>query len=477
SLKKWWAQYEESRNNLDAALKAYEEAGDTVSAVRVLCVSSKIPQAIAIAEGSDNPALAYHIARQYETDGKIPEAIQYYEKAKYFNHAINLAKEHHLDNELMHLSLQGSPQAMVDAARYYENALGNPDKAISLYQRGGHLMKAIELCFQTKQYGLLEEIAQSLESGTDPAILQRCAAFFIENNQYEKAVRLLITAKSFDESVTAAEGNEDATEDRAMMLKIAECCLHQQSYHLACKKFTQGGDRLKAMRALLKSGDTEKITFFANVSGPKQREIFVIAANYLQTLDWRNDPTIMKTIISFYTKAKAMESLAGFYEACAQVEIDEYQNYEKALGALREALKCMSKARNVTDREAKVESFQHRIELIGRFVEGRKLAKTDTVSMFKTCEMLLDRPDIDASYAVRAGDIYALMIESHYANGYYEQAYELLQKMKVRVSNINIEYYIDGRIVQALSKSHGVDPVVATSQDGNEIVEELPYDM
>ena len=44
----------------------------------------------------------------------------------------------------------------------------------------------------------------------------------------------------------------------------------------------------------------------------------------------------MKNIIQYYTKAKAFESLAGFYEACAQVEIDEYRDYEKALGALKE---------------------------------------------------------------------------------------------------------------------------------------------
>ena len=36
----------------------------------------------------------------------------------------------------------------------------------------------------------------------------------------------------------------------------------------------------------------------------------------------------MKTIISFYQKAKAFESLANFYDACAQVEIDEYRDYE-----------------------------------------------------------------------------------------------------------------------------------------------------
>lgn len=72
------------------------------------------------------------------------------------------------------------------------------------------------------------------------------------------------------------------------------------------------------MRALLKSGDTEKIVFFANVS--RQKELFIMAANYLQSLDWRKNPDILKTIIGFYTKGRAPDLLAGFYEACAQVK-------------------------------------------------------------------------------------------------------------------------------------------------------------
>ena len=72
------------------------------------------------------------------------------------------------------------------------------------------------------------------------------------------------------------------------------------------------------MKALLKSGDTEKIVFFAGVS--RQKDIYVMAANYLQSLDWQRDAEIMKNIISFYTKGRALESLAGFYDACAQVK-------------------------------------------------------------------------------------------------------------------------------------------------------------
>lgn len=44
-----------------------------------------------------------------------------------------------------------------------------------------------------------------------------------------------------------------------------------------------------------------------------------MAANYLQSLDWRKNPDILKTIIGFYTKGRALDLLAGFYEACAQV--------------------------------------------------------------------------------------------------------------------------------------------------------------
>jgi hypothetical protein len=57
----------------------------------------------------------------------------------------------------------------------------------------------------------------------------------------------------------------------------------------------------------------------------------MMAANYLQTLDWHSDPEIMKNIVSFYSKAQAMDSLSAFYDTCAQIEIDEYRDYEKAL--------------------------------------------------------------------------------------------------------------------------------------------------
>ncbi|MEQ2210163.1 hypothetical protein XENOCAPTIV_009169 [Xenoophorus captivus] len=77
------------------------------------------------------------------------------------------------------------------------------------------------------------------------------------------------------------------------------------------------------MKALLKSGDTDKIAFFASVS--RQKELFIMAANYFQSLDWRQNPKNLKRIIEFYTKGKAPDLLGGFYEACAQVEYHSLQ--------------------------------------------------------------------------------------------------------------------------------------------------------
>ena len=76
------------------------------------------------------------------------------------------------------------------------------------------------------------------------------------------------------------------------------------------------------MRALLKSGDTEKIIFFANTA--RTKEIYVMAGNYLQSVDWKDNPEVVKQIVHFYTKGGALETLASFYDACAQVKAQKY---------------------------------------------------------------------------------------------------------------------------------------------------------
>jgi intraflagellar transport protein 140 len=152
-------------------------------------------------------------------------------------------------------------------------------------------------------------IAENLGPDTDPAVLAKCGDFFLQNGHFEKAVHLFIGAKAYNkaldlcikhdvkindgmaESLTppkidrdskdgeggevktprgappvGPDGKEMTNEQRqAILLRLAQACHDQRSYHLACKKYTQAGDQVKAIRCLTKSDDNEKIIYYASM--------------------------------------------------------------------------------------------------------------------------------------------------------------------------------------------------------------------
>lgn len=376
----------------------------------------------------------------------------------------------------MNLALLSSPEDMIEAARYYEEKGEQMDRAVMLYHKAGHFSKALELAFTTQQFAALQLIAEDLDEKSDPALLARCSDFCIEHRQFEKAVELLLAAKKYHEALqlcleqnmtiteemaekmTVSKDSKDLSEEsrRELLEQIANCCMRQGNYHLATKKYTQAGNKLKAMRALLKSGDTEKIVFFAGVS--RQKEIYIMAANYLQSLDWRKEPEIMKNIISFYTKGRALDLLAGFYDACAQVEIDEYQNYDKAHGALTEAYKCLSKAKakNPLDQETKLAQLQSKMTLVKRFIQARRTYTEDPKESVRQCELLLEEPDLDST--IRVGDVYGFLVEHHVQMEEYQMAYKYLEEMRKRLPSANMSYYVDQRTVDTVHQGLGLPP-------------------
>ena len=117
------------------------------------------------------------------------------------------------------------------------------------------------------------------------------------------------------------------------------------------------------------------------------------------------------------------------------MEIDEYQNYEKAMGALSEALKCMNKAKmqDVGTQEAKINFLKRRIGLLKKFVAARRTYEEDPEEAMKQCLLLLDEPDLDTG--VRSGDIYGFMIE-HYATAQNFQKVRSTREIRVVLSNL-----------------------------------------
>ncbi|KAM9583711.1 intraflagellar transport protein 140 homolog [Trichechus inunguis] len=474
TLWRWWAQYLESQAEMDAALRYYELAQDYFSLVRIHCFQGNTQKAAEIANETGNWAASYHLARQYESQEEVRQAVHFYTRAQAFNNAIRLCKENGLDDQLMNLALLSSPEDMIEAARYYEEKGEQMDRAVMLYHKAGHFSKALELAFTTQQFTALQLIAEDLNEKSDPALLARCSDFFTEHSQYEKAVELLLAAKKYREALqlcleqnmalteemaerlTVPKDSTDLSEGarRELLEQIANCCMRQGSYHLATKKYTQAGNKLKAMRALLKSGDTEKIVFFAAVS--RQKEIYVLAANYLQSLDWRKEPEVMKNIISFYTKGRALDLLAGFYDACAQVEIDEYQNYDKAHGALTEAYKCLSKAKakSPLDQEAKLAQLQSKMTLVKRFIQARRMYPEDPKEAVRQCELLLEEPDLDST--IRIGDIYGFLVEHFLQLGEHQAAYKYLEEMRKRLPAANMTYYVSQHTIDAVHQGLGL---------------------
>lgn len=326
--------------------------------MKILCYLGRISKADAIARQSNDKAACYHLARHFENVGKFHEAITFYTRSQTYGNAIRICKENDLQDELWTVACAARNHEKSVAAAYFEEC-GASKRAVELYHRAGKLHKALDLAFASEQPDVLEIIASELVSTSDPELVTRCADFFIFIEQYQKAVQLLAKTGHVKMAIDICiERGVPITDELAEMLtpvkgelpedirvyvltQLGELLQQQGDYHTATKKFTQAGDKVRAMKVLLKSGNTEKIIYFANVS--RQREVFIMAANYLQALNWRDDNNILKHIVLFYSKGQAYDSLANFFAICAQIEIDEFHDYERALKSMHEAAKALEK--------------------------------------------------------------------------------------------------------------------------------------
>ncbi|KNE73141.1 hypothetical protein AMAG_17287 [Allomyces macrogynus ATCC 38327] len=378
---KWLAQYVEAQGRADDAQALYVKAGDTLSAVRMLCELGKRRDARDLADRANDAAASYHLAQHYEKQGKFKDAVAQFARAQCVSHAVQLAKQHDLLDDLMHLAMRAPRAIMLDVAAYFEHRheelRQNPaaavtptsptrrgsksaapassaagqlvERAIRLYLRAGDAARALDLAFDEQKFDLIMVIVEALTtaaSGTggataDARTLQRCAEYLLLHHQTRKAVDLYLLAKDYstalqlclDKKIELTEAWIDSAFPPGLpanvLVAIADACMAQGNYEVACKKYTQAGDKLSAVKALIKTGNVDQVIYFAGVSGAKSKDIYILAANFLQTRDWRATPAILKHIVTFYTKAKAFDHLSSFFEACAQVEIDEYSSYEK----------------------------------------------------------------------------------------------------------------------------------------------------
>lgn len=464
-LFRWWAQLLESKADIAGAIRCYTDAEDFGSVIRVYINQGEVEKAMNLCKEKDSKVGWYLLGQYFERQNEVRDAMQLYAKSQRFHHAARLAQENKLDGELMSLVLRsGSIKLMLKSAKYFEEK-HFLDRAVVLYHKGKNLKKALDLCFASHNYDYLKTLVDDLSEEEDPATLLKTADYFIAEGMHDKAVHLLVSAKQFakalemslthnvkiDENIIEKiipDDNSNDPKKKEMIRSVAKLCKRQGSFQIACKIFTKLGEKLKAFKCLIRLGDVERIKQYANTA--KTAQIYVLAANFMQNTDWHNNADIMKSIIFFYTKAKAWDSLANFFDTCATVEIDEYRDYEKALVAEKEALKYVSKIS--PPNESLAQRLQKRLNHLDMFVTARKSASAKPEDMVKICEKLLETPNIDNS--IRIGDVYAQLIEYYYSKENYQQAYQLLSKM--RSKGIILNPYLDQEIIDTIYSKVGV---------------------
>ncbi|KAA0149061.1 hypothetical protein FNF31_04973 [Cafeteria roenbergensis] len=488
-LTRWMGQFALSQNNGELAARLFNEAGAGLDLTRLLCMRREFDNASRLVMQTKDVPSAVHLARQLRSMGKHAEAIRHLEAVGRFDHATRVAIDAGMDTEAMTLALRADAPSQRAAAAYFREQ-GDLPRAVQLLRKGGDLAGALSLCFEGELFDDLEAVADELArrsassaaSGVAAApvptsTLRRCAEFFADHGQHAKAVSMLLHSRKPEEALEVAEAHRvpltadmaDAlilpskapegvdpashkTRREGLLLRAARLLRKQEAFQLATKMYTQAGDTVKAMKCLIKSGDKEKIMVFAGVS--RSKEIYVLAANFLQSLDWRTDAEVMKAIVSFYSKARAWGQLSGFFDACAQVEIDEFRNYDKAIGAMTQAAKVAAKIADEPSRNERVRSLESRIAVMRKYLAARAAEAEDPETMLALCGELLDQPDADQ--AIRTGDVFALLIEHYFKAGEAEKAYRLLEAMRER--GIAVTQFLDTSDVDAIYRAAGVDP-------------------
>ena len=372
----WWASYLESQGDYDKALSHYKQAQDTPNVVRLLLKEDKLEEAKKICDDTQNKDACYLLGRYYETKNNAKNAIAYYGSSGRINQAFKLAKENGLDNDIYTLGTKAPKNTQNLIAEYFEKK-NDIEKAIYLYLLGSNIRKGLNLCLANNQYDKVREISESLQSSQDKETLKALADYFIQEQQQDKALGIYIRIKDYEKAMKLCENHNvkienetaytilddlDKEQDNKTKLqltsRLAKLLVMQGEFELAHNIYVRINNLKKAMKCYIKMGNKEKVIEFAHTC--RKPELYVLAANFLQNLEWTRD--LVRIIVTFFNKAKAYYNLANFYEVFASIEVNEKNNKDRAIELYEEAIKTVQKVReNDEKKDNKLTELRNKI--------------------------------------------------------------------------------------------------------------------
>ena len=460
------ASYFESQEEYEEALEYYKKADDIQNIIRLYLKENQIDEALKVfKEGKEKFKSkkeqkylkgymdgAYLIGNYYEKNNSMKNAIDFYRVSGRFNQAFRLAKEKGLDKEIYALGTQAPKNTQNLIAEYFEKK-NKLKEAIDLYLQGSNIRKGLNLCLATNQLDKVRELSRILETKQDKDTLKALAEYFAGQNEHEKALELLIRIKDYESAMKICENHkvrisqetanamkEDLEKERdnktkqELTSRLAKLLMTQGDFEMAHDIYVKMGNLKKAMKCYIKMGDKNKVIQFAHIC--RNPELFILAANFLQNLEWT--PDVIKIIVSFFNKAKAYYNLSQFYTVLGVSEISEKKNFKTGEEYLKEALKAVMKVRENDDKKNnKIDEIKKKLSFIEYLNDmNARLQGGDAAGALNRCNELLKISGRDDILSDK--DIYGFMFKIHYFQKDYQNAFIVLEQCRINQKMTNI---------------------------------------
>ena len=349
----------EKYDDFDESKNFFTKAGDHGALVRLCLQRNDVEAAEAICNTTGDPIACFSLGKHLEDSNEIPRSIAIYKKGKHFMQAIKIALAGGEDDEVYACASAAPFYIQSKIAPHFEKK-GFSEKAVILYTKGKNYKKALKLAMANNLTEYIQQITSLVDKEkADPDSMKNLGDMYVDQGNVDRAFSMYVGSGQIDKAIEILENNnitlssdavkklippkgqtEAENQRRDKIITIIAKRLKQQGKYLpAAKLYTEVNLPIKALKAVILSGDTENVVKMANLA--RSAEGYVLAANFLQNSDWQSNPELIKSITNFYTKAKKWDALSNFYVNCAMLEIDEYKNYDKALAALDVAKKVL----------------------------------------------------------------------------------------------------------------------------------------
>lgn len=487
----WLGRYYEYKTQFDTAITHYDLCGELKESLRVLCITKQWQEAARrVATTGDRGAicsLARLMMKRLPTVSKDEqetmkkEILNLFKLAHQNSAAFQFAFEQGMENQILSLNLSAPPTLLARAAKKYEEDK-NIRTAVLLWHRAGRVNKAISLCLENQLVGALAEISDTITDKSDHEVLENAANFFVAREDWARAAYFLALAHNFQGASKIANEHDiqlpaslmeelAQTADEVEAKQVALLCEQQQLFNIASKVWMRLNDHISAMKDIIRGDDPEKVIRFANKL--KRKDAFIMAADYLADQNPREGEPFFITAMQFYQRAGSYDKISQFLERSAQTEIDDFQDYKKALDLLRRAHQTMAKTEMTRDREAIVMSQLQKIRWIEMYIEASECVQSDPMRMQCICNELLQTRGVDI--CLRLEDVYMLLVQYFVELGNFTQAQRILENM--RKNGVDLKWFMEVDQLKKIYRMAGIEYVDEEPAVDRSKIDSMPDDV